>query len=133
MLPGSPKKTRSPGRRSPRSTGEPLEAENWASVTRGIWMPAFAYAHCTRPEQSNPVCGVEPPQWYLVPVYFCASASAASAFGPAPAPAARGGGHGVAGHRAARRRGSGSGLLDRRRRRGAAAPSSEFASPRRSW
>src|SRR3954447_10570992 len=90
MLPGLPKNTRSPGCRCERSTGVPLPAANWASVTRGIWMPAFAYAHGVRPEQSKPVCGVEPPQRYAVPLYFSASLSAASAFGPAlpPPPAA---------------------------------------------
>src|SRR3954453_21364277 len=123
MLPGLPKKMRSPGRRSPRSTAVPLEAENCASVTRGIWMPAFAYAHCASPEQSKPVCGVEPPQRYGLPLYFSASASAASARAPAPPPAppraaaaaaatggrapppaGAGGGGGVAGGRRHRRR-----------------------------
>src|SRR4051794_35533500 len=47
-------------------------------------MPACAYDHCTSPEQSKWVCGVEPPHWYGVPRYFFASVSAASARGPAP-------------------------------------------------
>ena len=55
-------------------------------------MPACAYAHCTRPEQSKPVSGVEPPHWYGVPRYFLASSSAAVAFGPAPAAGAGAGG-----------------------------------------
>ncbi len=49
-------------------------------------MPAFAYAHCASPEQSKPVCGVEPPHLYGLPLYFSASASAASARAPAPPP-----------------------------------------------
>ena len=71
-------------------TGDPLPATNCWSVTRGIVTPAFAYAHWTSPEQSKPVCGVDPPHLYGVPVYFLASASAASAFGFAPRTSAGG-------------------------------------------
>ena len=134
MLPGWPKNTRSPGRRSLRSTDVPFESANCASVTRGIWMPAFAYAHWTRPEQSKPVCGVEPPHWYLVPVYFCASLSAASAFGPAPPPppvaalaAASAAAAGAAGAAAACSTAAGAAGAP------AAPPSSPLASPSRSW
>ena len=61
-----------------RSTALPFEARICCSDVRGIWMPALAYAHCTRPEQSKPVCGVDPPQRYGVPRYLLAVATAAS-------------------------------------------------------
>ena len=48
-------------------------------------MPTCAYAHITRPEQSNPVDGLAPPQWYGTP--SCESAALAAA-----APVADGGG-----------------------------------------
>ena len=52
-------------------------------MTRGIETPACAYAHCMRPEQSKPVCGDAPPQWYGVPRYCAAIRMALSAVGEA--------------------------------------------------
>jgi hypothetical protein len=61
----------------------PFGASNCWSVTRGMRIPTFAYAHWTSPEQSKPLFGDEPPHLYGVPTYFFASASAASACAPA--------------------------------------------------
>ena len=37
-----------------------------------MFLPAFLYTYCVKPEQSNPVLGLVPPRLYLTPTYFFA-------------------------------------------------------------
>src|SRR4051794_35791040 len=77
------KNTRSPGSRSPFLTEVPPGATNRSWLVRGREMPALAYAHCTRPEQSKPSDGDPPPHLYGVPFIDFAAARASSACLPA--------------------------------------------------
>src|SRR3954468_2209275 len=65
------KKTRSPGLASAAVTALPACA--WSCETRGRLTPNFLYTYCVRPEQAKPG-GLSPPQTYLTPRYFLASA-----------------------------------------------------------
>src|SRR3954451_24212672 len=76
------KKTRSPGLASAAVTALPACA--WSCETRGRLTPNFLYTYCVRPEQSKPL-GLSPPQMYLTPRYFLASAITFAAVVPEPA------------------------------------------------